>query len=68
MCETREEYIQILLYILCVFEVVIDNLIWFCRRDAGAKGGLPAVGLKLNVLVQRLQVRTTHSDFVSIAT
>lgn len=24
-------------------------------RDAGAKGGLPAVGLKLNMLVQRLQ-------------
>lgn len=28
------------------------------RRDAGAKGGLPAVGMKLNMLVQRLQVIT----------
>jgi len=31
---------------------------YFClrRREAGAKGGLPAVGMKLNMLVQRLQV------------
>lgn len=28
------------------------------RREAGAKGGLPAVGMKLNMLVQRLQVIT----------
>lgn len=28
------------------------------RREAGAKGGLPAVGIKLNMLVQRLQVIT----------
>ena len=33
---------------------------YFClyRREAGAKGGLPAVGMKLNMLVQRLQVIT----------
>lgn len=33
---------------------------YFClhRREAGAKGGLPAVGIKLNMLVQRLQVIT----------
>ena len=35
---------------------------YFClhRREAGAKGGLPAVGMKLNMLVQRLQVITNN--------
>jgi len=37
-----------------------------CRKEAGAKGGIPAVGLKLNDLVQRLQVAyqlTTQGKF-----
>jgi len=37
-----------------------------CRKEAGAKGGVPAVGLKLNDLVQRLQVAyqlTTQGKF-----
>ena len=40
---------------------------YFCshRRDAGAKGGLPAVGMKLNMLVQRLQV-ITNSFYVGL--
>jgi len=36
------------------------------RKEAGAKGGVPAVGLKLNDLVQRLQVAyqlTTQGKF-----
>ena len=28
-----------------------------CRKEAGARNGLPAVGLKLSTLVQRLQVK-----------
>ena len=41
---------------------VLLTIDWFslCRREAGAKGGLPAVGLKLNTLVQRLQVSSSH--------
>lgn len=37
-----------------------------CRKEAGAKGGVPAIGLKLNDLVQRLQVAyqlTTQGKF-----
>jgi coatomer subunit alpha len=36
------------------------------RKEAGAKAGLPAVGLKLNDLVQRLQIAyqlTTQGKF-----
>ena len=35
------------------------------RREAGAKGGLPAVGMKLNMLVQRLQV-ITYLSYVGL--
>jgi len=38
----------------------------YCRKEAGAKGGVPAVGLKLSDLVQRLQVAyqlTTQGKF-----
>ena len=38
-----------------------------CRKEAGAKGGLPAVGLKLSELIARLQVAyqlTTQGKFV----
>lgn len=37
-----------------------------CRKEAGAKGGVPAVGLKLSDLVQRLQIAyqlTTQGKF-----
>jgi coatomer protein complex subunit alpha (xenin) len=40
------------------------------RREAGAKGGMAAVGLKLNDLVQRLQGAyqlTTQGKFVEAA-
>ena len=39
---------------------------FFYRKEAGAKGGVPAVGLKLNDLVQRLQIAyqlTTQGKF-----
>jgi hypothetical protein len=32
-------------------------LFYFSRQEAGARGGKPAVGLKLATLVQNLQVR-----------
>jgi len=37
-----------------------------CRKEAGAKGGVPAVGMKLSDLIQRLQVAyqlTTQGKF-----
>jgi len=51
-----------------VFASCCVNLCWrfYCRKEAGAKGGVPAVGLKLNDLVQRLQVAyqlTTQGKF-----
>ena len=36
-----------------------------CRQEAGARGGKPAVGLKLATLVQNLQVREISSTVVS---
>ena len=41
-----------------------------CRKDAGGRGGLPAVGVKLNTLVQRLQTAyqlTTGGKFQEAA-
>ena len=33
-----------------------DSLFMYpCRQDAGARGGLPAIAIKLGTLVQRLQ-------------
>ena len=40
------------------------------RKEAGARGGVPAVGLKLNTLVQRLQTAyqlTTQGKFQEAA-
>jgi len=37
-----------------------------CRKEAGAKGGVPAIGMKLSDLIQRLQVAyqlTTQGKF-----
>ena len=41
-----------------------------CRKEAGARGGVPAVGMKLNDLVQRLQTAyqlTTQGKFSDAA-
>ena len=35
--------------------IELDKSMLICRKEAGAKSGLPAVGLKLGDLVQRLQ-------------
>ena len=48
-------------------------MIYVCnvyRKDAGARNGLPAVGVKLNILVQRLQTAyqlTTGGKFQEAA-
>ena len=46
-------------FILCV-----------CRKEAGARGGVPAIGMKLSDLVSRLQAAyqlTTHGKFSEAA-
>jgi len=51
---------------VCVVYVSTWICLFVCRKEAGAKGGMPAVGLKLNDLVQRLQVAyqlTTQGKF-----
>ena len=41
-----------------VCRVKVEHVIWFpvFRKEAGGRAGVPAVGLKLNMLVQQLQV------------
>jgi len=46
----------------------VSQFVWLIvfRKEAGAKGGVPAVGMKLNDLIQRLQVAyqlTTQGKF-----
>ena len=44
-----------MVFIILAFLIIDVNFVCF-RKEAGAKAGLPAVGLKLNDLIQRLQV------------
>lgn len=41
---------------MCVFLLYLQTLFGAPRKDAGLKNALPAVGLKLNDLIQRLQL------------
>jgi coatomer protein complex subunit alpha (xenin) len=46
------------------------SILLLFRKEAGARGGLPAVGVKLNTLVQRLQIAyqlTTGGKFQEAA-